>query len=61
MYLDDLIVFGRTLEEHEEQLLKVLDQRQEYSLKLSIDKCQFCQPKVKYVGHIANPNPQDSH
>lgn len=50
VYLDDLIVFGRSLEEHEEQLLKVLDRLEEVGLKLSLDKCQFCQPKVKYVG-----------
>lgn len=54
VYLDDLIVFGRTLEEHEERLLKVLDRLQEYGLKVSINKCQFCQPQVKYVGHIVS-------
>ena len=54
VYLDDIIVFGRTLEEHEERLLKVLDRLEEYGLKLSIDKCQFCQPQVKYVGHIVS-------
>ncbi|XP_023190648.1 uncharacterized protein LOC111608786 [Xiphophorus maculatus] len=54
VYLDDLIVFGRTLEEHEERLLKVLDRLREQGLKLSIDKCQFCQPQVKYVGHIVS-------
>ncbi len=54
VYLDDLIVFGRTLDEHEERLLKVLDWLQEYGLKLSIDKCQLCQPQVKYVGHIVS-------
>lgn len=52
VYLDDLIVFGRTLEEHEERLLKVLNRLEEYGLKVSINKCQFCQPQVKYVGHI---------
>ena len=52
VYLDDLIVFGKSLEEHEERLLKVLDRLEEVGLKLSLDKCQFCQPKVKYVGHI---------
>lgn len=54
VYLDDLIVFGRTLEEHEERLLRVLDRLAEVGLKLSLDKCQFCQPKVKYVGHIVS-------
>lgn len=54
VYLDDLIVFGSTLEEHEERLMKVLDRLEEWGLKVSIDKCQFCQPKVKYVGHIVS-------
>ncbi|KAJ8333963.1 hypothetical protein SKAU_G00412820 [Synaphobranchus kaupii] len=54
VYLDDLIVFGRTLEEHEKRLFKVLDRLEECGLKLSIDKCQFCQPQVKYVGHIVS-------
>lgn len=52
VYLDDLIVFGSTLEEHEIRLLKVLDRLKEEGLKLSLDKCQFCQPSVTYVGHI---------
>ncbi|KAL1264124.1 hypothetical protein QQF64_004479 [Cirrhinus molitorella] len=54
VYLDDLIVFGRTLEEHEERLFKVLDRLEEFGLKVSIDKCQFCREKVKYVGHIVS-------
>ncbi|KAJ7986493.1 hypothetical protein DPEC_G00340450 [Dallia pectoralis] len=56
VYLDDLIVFGRTLEEHEERLLKVLDRLAEVGLKISFDKCQFCLPKVKYLGHIVSAN-----
>ncbi len=54
VYLDDIIVFGRMLEEHEERLLKVLGRLKECGLKVSIDKCQFCQPKVRYVGHIVS-------
>nr|XP_057906640.1 uncharacterized protein LOC131104002 [Doryrhamphus excisus]XP_057906648.1 uncharacterized protein LOC131104002 [Doryrhamphus excisus] len=54
VYLDDLIVFGRTLEEHEERLLKVLDRLAEVGLKISVDKCQFCLPKVQYLGHIVS-------
>ncbi|KAL6491310.1 hypothetical protein MHYP_G00016550 [Metynnis hypsauchen] len=54
VYLDDLIVFSWTLEEHEERLLRVLDRLEEYGLKISIDKCQFGQAQVKYVGHIVS-------
>lgn len=54
VYLDDLIIFGRTLEEHEERLLKVLDRLQGEGLKLSLDKCTFCQTSVSYVGHIVS-------
>lgn len=56
VYLDDIIIFGKTLEEHEQRLLKVLDRLEEVGLKVSIDKCQFCQPEVKYVGHIVSAN-----
>uniref|UniRef100_A0A669BQ97 Gypsy retrotransposon integrase-like protein 1 n=1 Tax=Oreochromis niloticus TaxID=8128 RepID=A0A669BQ97_ORENI len=56
VYLDDIIVFGRTLEEHEKRLFKVLDRLEEVGLKVSIDKCQFCRPQVKYVGHIVSTN-----
>ncbi|KAL7831312.1 hypothetical protein SRHO_G00308150 [Serrasalmus rhombeus] len=54
VYLNDLTVFGKNLEEHEERLLKVLDRLEESGLKLSIDKCQFCRSQVTYVGHIVS-------
>jgi len=56
VYLDDLNVFGKTLDEHEERLLKVIDRLEEAGLKLSIYKCQFCRPEVTYVGHIVSEN-----
>lgn len=34
--------------------MKVLDRLEEVGLKVSSDKCQFCQPRVKYVGHIVS-------
>lgn len=52
VYLDDLLVFGKTQEEHEKRFTNVLDRMEETGLKLSIDKCHFCQSRVKYVGHI---------
>ncbi|XP_040195270.1 LOW QUALITY PROTEIN: uncharacterized protein LOC120928229 [Rana temporaria] len=54
VYLDDLIVFGRTLEEHEQRLEKVLKRLHEEGLKLSLEKCQFCLPSVTYLGHVVS-------
>eukprot|EP00079_Xenopus_tropicalis_P031375 XP_017945146.1 PREDICTED: uncharacterized protein LOC108644818 [Xenopus tropicalis] len=54
VYLDDIIVFGSTLEEHHERLIRVIDRLQEECLKLSIDKCKFGRTSVHYVGHIVS-------
>ena len=37
-YLDDIIIFGRTLEEHNERLLHVLSKLREAGVKLSKEK-----------------------
>lgn len=36
----------------QKSLIKVLDHLEVVGLKVSLDKCLFCQPKVKYVGHL---------
>lgn len=54
VFIDDLIVFSSTLEEHEERLLNVLNRLREYGLKLSPDKCKFFQTSVKYLGHVVS-------
>lgn len=54
VFLDDLIVFSDTLDEHEQRLLRVLHRLKEYGLKLSPEKCKFFQTSVKYLGHIVS-------
>ncbi|KAL2088055.1 hypothetical protein ACEWY4_016883 [Coilia grayii] len=54
VFLDDLIVFSKTLEEHETRLMKVLNRLKDYGLKLSPDKCHFFQTSVKDLGHIVD-------
>lgn len=54
VFLDDLIIFSNTLEEHEARLLRVLNRLKEYGLKLSPDKCKFFQFSVRYLGHIVS-------
>ncbi|XP_037390653.1 uncharacterized protein LOC119262492 [Pygocentrus nattereri] len=54
VFLDDVIVFSKTLEEHEIRLMRVLSRLKEYGLKLSPAKCRFFQTSVRYLGHIVS-------
>ena len=54
IYLDDLIIFSSSLEEHLERLDRVLNRLKECNLKLNPKKCMFLQTEVKYVGHIVS-------
>lgn len=54
VFLDDLIIYSDTLEEHERRLLRVLNRLKEYGLKLAPEKCRFFQKSVKYLGHIVS-------
>ncbi|KAL0160010.1 hypothetical protein M9458_043735, partial [Cirrhinus mrigala] len=56
VFLDDLIIFSKTLEEHEERLMKVLSRLKEFGLKLSPEKCVFFQTSVRYLGHVVSRN-----
>lgn len=50
VYLNNIIVYGKTLVEHKEQLEKVLQRLHEKGLKLSLEKCQFYQTKLSLPG-----------
>lgn len=56
VFLDNLIVFADTLEEHECRLMKVLNRLKEFGLKLSPEKCHFFIKSVKYLGHVVSEN-----
>ena len=54
IYLDDLIIFSKTFDEHMDHLEMVFQRLQEANLKLSTKKCVFLKKKVKFVGHIVS-------
>ncbi len=49
---DDLMVWGRDNEEHDQRLRKVLDRAREVQLKLNKKKCKIRVKEVSYIGHI---------
>ena len=56
VYLDDLIIYGATLEQAEERLFKTLDRLRAYGLKVDPKKCTFFVQVVKHLGHIVSPD-----
>ena len=64
VYLDNLLIFSPTLEDHKVHLCKVLDRLREVGLKLNPSKCHFVCDSVHYLGHVITPNglkPTSSH
>ena len=52
--MDDVLVHGRTTEEHDERLERVLQRLQEAGLTLNQQKCQFSRSQVKFLGQIVD-------
>ena len=50
--MDDILVHGRTQEEHDERLKKVLQRLTDMGMTLNAEKCMFAQPSVKFLGHV---------
>jgi hypothetical protein len=52
VYLDDVIILGRTFDEHLRNIQLVLQRIRESGLQLKPSKCFFFQQQVQYLGHI---------
>ena len=51
-YLDDIIIFSKTEEEHLEHLEKIFKKLREYGLKMKREKCNFFKKHLQYLGHL---------
>ena len=52
LYLDDIVIFSSSFDQHLQRLDMVLTRLKEHNLKLKLQKCHFFQPEVKYLGHV---------
>jgi hypothetical protein len=50
VFIDDVIIFGKTYEEQLHNLPLVFDRIKAANLKLSPKKCEFFKRKVKFIG-----------
>lgn len=63
IYLDDILVFSTSPQEHAENLEKILKALAKFNLKIQLDKCEFMKKECAFLGHIIadgiiKPNPE---
>ena len=56
VYLDDILIYTETIEEHRAVTRRVLELLQEHKLFLKPDKCEFEKTRVEYLGVIISHN-----
>ena len=56
VYLDDILIFTETLEEHRKITRRVLELLEKHKLYLRPDKCEFEKTTIEYLGVIISHN-----
>jgi hypothetical protein len=64
VYLDDIVIYARSLAEHDVKLRELLDRLRTYKLKMQPEKCEFLRKEVSYLSHQiteagVRPDPQN--
>ncbi|MBW0506017.1 hypothetical protein O181_045732 [Austropuccinia psidii MF-1] len=54
IYIDDIIVCSRSLEEHMYRLSRVFTKLQSVNMKISLNKCHFGFKELKALGHLVS-------
>ena len=62
IYIDNIIVFGKSFEQHISRVEEVLERIKVACLKLKPEKCEMLQKEVVFLGHVVSgydvsPNP----
>lgn len=55
VYLDDILVFSTSLQEHMNSLRKIFSRLRESNFKIQMDKSEFLKHETPYLGHIITP------
>ena len=53
-HIDDVLIFGKTQQEHDACLYSALAQIQSAGLTLNAGKCEFTKSEIKFLGHVIN-------
>jgi hypothetical protein len=55
VFIDDILIYSRSKEEHEEHLRIVLQLLRDHQLYVKFSKCEFYIKEVPFLGHVVSP------
>jgi hypothetical protein len=55
VFIDDILIYSRSMEEYEEHLQIVLQWLREHQLYHKFSKCEFWIKEVSFLGHVVSP------
>lgn len=56
VFIDDILIYSATYEEHLLHIQLVLDLLLQHQFKVNLAKCSFAHQQLKYLGHVLSPN-----
>src|SRR5919197_1410394 len=56
VYIDDVIIYSETFEEHIEHLKQVFEKLRESNLMVKLKKCEFGKQEITFLGHVIGKN-----
>lgn len=56
IYMDDILVYGKTAQETLNHLSWVFERCDQYDVKLKRSKCEFMKPEIKFLGYVISKN-----
>ena len=56
VYMDDIVIFSKSLQEHLLHLKLIFEELRKYNLKIQLDKSEFLRKEVPFLGHVITPD-----
>lgn len=55
-FIDDILIFGKTQQEHDENLKNLLNKLKENNFKMNDEKCEYSKSSIDFLGHSIDEN-----
>ena len=52
VFIDDILIYSKTLEEHETHIEMVFELLKQHQFKVRLSKCSFTKQELNYMGHV---------